>query len=88
MTPALARAATSCPHLFHAGNARSRNGATRKKSENGTGVALFGKREQDFGGNPLQVRPTNHSQRDDIHSFVEKRDELIDWAIFDFQLKR
>lgn len=34
---------------------------------------------QDFGAAPLEVRDTEHYQREYVQSFVEKWDELIDW---------
>ncbi len=34
---------------------------------------------QDFGGEPLSVRRTDHYQAEYVQSFVEKWDELIDW---------
>ncbi len=34
---------------------------------------------QDFGGDPLQTRETDHYQKEYVQSFVEKWDELIDW---------
>ena len=34
---------------------------------------------QDFGNDPLEVRDTEHYQREYVQQFVEKWDELIDW---------
>lgn len=34
---------------------------------------------QDFGTDPLEVRETDHYQKEYVQSFVEKWDELIDW---------
>lgn len=34
---------------------------------------------QEFGANPTKVRNTDHYQKEYVHSFVEKWDELIDW---------
>ena len=37
------------------------------------------KLEQDFGETPLEVRDTEHYQKEYVQRFVEKWDELIDW---------
>lgn len=37
------------------------------------------RREQDFGEVPIEVRETDHYQREYVHNFVERWDELIDW---------
>ena len=34
---------------------------------------------QEFGDQPLEVRETEHYQKEYVQSFVEKWDELIDW---------
>lgn len=35
--------------------------------------------EQDFGGNPVETRDTDHYQEEYVKDFVEVWDELIDW---------
>ncbi len=35
--------------------------------------------KQDFGTDPVRVRDTNHYQKEYVHRFVDKWDELIDW---------
>jgi SAM-dependent methyltransferase len=35
--------------------------------------------DQDFGGEPLEVRDTEHYQKEYVQRFVEKWDALIDW---------
>ena len=36
-------------------------------------------KQQDFGGDPTEVRETDHYQHEYVHDFVERWDELIDW---------
>lgn len=36
-------------------------------------------KEQDFGHDPLEVRESEHYQKEYVQSFVEKWDQLIDW---------
>jgi len=38
-----------------------------------------GTTQQDFGKNPVEVRDTDHYQKEYVHRFVDKWDELIDW---------
>ena len=42
-------------------------------------MTLSTPREQDFGSQPLEVRDTEHYQKEYVQSFVEKWDSLIDW---------
>jgi glycine/sarcosine N-methyltransferase len=35
--------------------------------------------QQDFGKDPVEVRETDHYQKEYVHRFVDKWDELIDW---------
>ena len=35
--------------------------------------------DQDFGQKPLEIRDTEHYQKEYVQRFVEKWDELIDW---------
>ncbi|MFT7244642.1 MAG: 2-polyprenyl-3-methyl-5-hydroxy-6-metoxy-1,4-benzoquinol methylase, partial [Candidatus Azotimanducaceae bacterium] len=35
--------------------------------------------QQDFGGNPVEKRETDHYQEEYVHDFVEVWDDLIDW---------
>jgi glycine/sarcosine N-methyltransferase len=37
------------------------------------------KGSQDFGNNPVKIRETDHYQKEYVHRFVDKWDELIDW---------
>jgi SAM-dependent methyltransferase len=42
-------------------------------------LQLNGRKLQDFGQNPLEIRDTYHYQQEYVEAFVEKWDELIDW---------
>jgi SAM-dependent methyltransferase len=42
-------------------------------------MSISEQRKQDFGDDPLEVRDTEHYQKEYVQSFVEKWDELIDW---------
>ncbi|RFF28282.1 MULTISPECIES: class I SAM-dependent methyltransferase [unclassified Wenzhouxiangella] len=39
----------------------------------------FSREKQDFGRDPTEVRDTDHYQKEYVHRFVDKWDELIDW---------
>ncbi|NQU70636.1 MAG: class I SAM-dependent methyltransferase, partial [Rhodospirillales bacterium] len=42
-------------------------------------MTLSTPKEQDFGNEPLEIRDTEHYQKEYVQSFVEKWDSLIDW---------
>jgi glycine/sarcosine N-methyltransferase len=52
--------------------------AVRKKASIMSNPAQAPQR-QDFGRDPVDVRDTDHYQKEYVHRFVDKWDELIDW---------